>query len=633
MNKKLLLSAIAIMATCVGYAQQPAFPGAEGWGMYTTGGRAVDEKGSVVYHVTSLEDCTDDNLVEGTLRWALNTGDDTPRTILFDVCGTIKLASRLKFSHPNVSILGQSAPGGGICISGANIYVCKNNVIIRHLRFRAGDEADKNYSAIDIENVENVIIDHCSFSWSMEENVTMYDNNYTTMQWCILSEPLYYSRHKKGERGYGSQWGGEHSSFHHNLLAHCVSRGPRLNGARDHNTDYGAHDQFVDTEIVNNVMYNWGKKECTHGGELDAPDELYTIIKKTLDDGSVIKDTIARYSGTYVNNNLVNNYYKPGPTTDACAGGYRWFARISRIDGGYGKYSKWYVNGNVMEENNHHYSNATQSSEDKFKGNYEKINTNNWYNANSSSSQKGLDIQYGANDANMQKHYLDKDTTMSGLISIESAEDAYSSVIAKAGCTLPRRDAVDVRILAEASGKREPIYHGSFKATYLGVIDSQNDLKPANADDTWSAWPSLEMEENETLPIDTDKDGIPDEYEITNGLNHTSASDGGAIASNGYSNLENYLETIIAKPDPQIDNTPINSITHKDLSIDKSNDGYIHISSEQDIVATMLYDLNGRLIESIITDDNNISLVVPDTNDLYIIKIIFADGSSVTHKC
>jgi len=633
MNKELLLSAIAIMATCVGYTQQPAFPGAEGWGMYTTGGRAVDEKGSVVYHVTSLEDCTDDNLVEGTLRWALNTGDDTPRTILFDVCGTIKLASRLKFSHPNVSILGQSAPGGGICISGANIYVCKNNVIIRHLRFRAGDEADKNYSAIDIENVENVIIDHCSFSWSMEENVTMYDNNFTTMQWCILSEPLYYSRHKKGERGYGSQWGGEHSSFHHNLLAHCVSRGPRLNGARDHNTDYGAHDQFVDTEIVNNVMYNWGKKECTHGGELDAPDELYTIIKKTLDDGSVIKDTIARYSGTYVNNNLVNNYYKPGPTTDACAGGYRWFARISRIDGGYGKYSKWYINGNVMEENNHHYSNATQSSEDKFKGNYEKINTNNWYNANSSSSQKGLDIQYGANDANMQKHYIDKDTTMSGLISIESAEDAYSSVIAKAGCTLPRRDAVDVRILAEASGKREPIYHGSFKATYLGVIDSQNDLKPANADDTWCAWPSLEMEENETLPIDTDKDGIPDEYEITNGLNHTSASDGGAIASNGYSNLENYLETIIAKPDPQIDNTPINSITHKDLSIDKSNDGYIHISSEQDIVATMLYDLNGRLIESIITDDNNISLVAPDTNNLYIIKIIFADGSSVTHKC
>ena len=100
MNKKLLLSAVAMLATYVGYAQQPAFPGAEGWGKYTTGGRAIDERGSVVYHVTSLEDCTDANLVEGTLRWALRTGDDTPRTILFDVCGTIKLTSRLKFQHP-----------------------------------------------------------------------------------------------------------------------------------------------------------------------------------------------------------------------------------------------------------------------------------------------------------------------------------------------------------------------------------------------------------------------------------------------------------------------------------------------------------------------------------------------------
>ena len=633
MNKKLLLSAVAMLATYVGYAQQPAFPGAEGWGKYTTGGRAIDERGSVVYHVTSLEDCTDANLVEGTLRWALRTGDDTPRTILFDVCGTIKLTSRLKFQHPNVSILGQSAPGGGVCISGANIYVCKSNVIIRHLRFRAGDEADANYSAIDIENVENVIIDHCSFSWSMEENVTMYDNNYTTMQWCILSEPLYYSRHKKGERGYGSQWGGEHSSYHHNLLAHCVSRGPRLNGARDHNTDYGSHDQFVDTEIVNNVMFNWGKKECIHGGELDAPDELYTIEKKTNDDGSVTKDTIARYTGTYVNNNLVNNYYKPGPTTDACAGGYRWFARISRISGGYGKYSKWYVDGNVMEENNHHYTNANQTSEDKFKGNYENINNDNWYNASTSSSQKALDIQYGANEANMQKHLLDTDSTMSGLINIESAEDAYDNVIAKAGCTLPRRDAVDVRILAEAAGKREPIYHGSFKPDYLGVIDSQNDLKPVDADDTWSAWPSLEMEEGETLPVDTDKDGIPDDYEIANGLDHTQAADGGAIASNGYSNLENYLETITAKPDPQIDNTPIKNIKADKLTIEKNDKGEINIMSEKQIVAVMVYDLSGRLINNATVHDNNTTVTTPDVNERHIVKVIFSDGSSVTQKC
>lgn len=634
MNKNLLLSIVAILSTSAGFAQQerqPAFPGAEGWGMYTTGGRAIDERGSVVYHVTSLDDCSDNNLVEGTLRWALHTGDDTPRTILFDVCGTIKLTSKLKFKYPNVSILGQSAPGGGICISGANIYVCKSNVILRHIRFRAGDEADKNYAALDVENVENVIIDHCTFSWSMEENVTMYDNDYTTMQWCILSEPLYYSRHKKGERGYGSQWGGEHSSFHHNLFAHCVSRGPRLNGARDRNTNYGAHDQYVDTEVVNNVMYNWGKKECTHGGEYDAPDTLYTIKTITNEDGSKTKDTLEIHTGTYVNNNLVNNYYKPGPATDACAGGNRWFARISRIDGGLGKYSKWYVNGNIMEENNYHYSNANQTSEDKFKGNYEEINNNNWYNANTTSSKKALDIQYGASDENMQKHYLDNDKTMSKLITIESAEDAYANVIKNAGCTLPRRDEVDVRILAEAAGKREPIYHGSFKATYLGVIDSQNDLKPANADENWSAWPSLAMEEGETLPVDTDRDGIPDEYEIANGLDHTSAADGGAIAENGYSNLENYLETIVAKPDPILENTPINNIKVENLSIVKDANGTINIGADKTIVAVMVYDVNGRLIENAVVHATSTS-IKSTNNNMQIVKLIFNDGSSVAHK-
>ena len=168
MRRKFYLFTFALLATTTAiFAQQPAFPGAEGWGRYATGGRAIDERGSTVKYVTRLDDCSDDNLVEGTLRWALRSGDDTPRTILFAVNGTIKLTSRLKFAYPNVTMTGQSAPGGGVCISGANIYVCKDNVIIRHLRFRAGDEAGSNYSAIDIENTKHVIIDHCSFSWSM----------------------------------------------------------------------------------------------------------------------------------------------------------------------------------------------------------------------------------------------------------------------------------------------------------------------------------------------------------------------------------------------------------------------------------------------------------------------------------
>ena len=140
-----------------------AFPGAEGYGKFVTGGR-----GGNVYYVTTLEDCADNNLVEGTLRWALRSGDDTPRTVLFKVCGTIYLTSELKLQHPNVTIAGQTAPGGGICIAGCKFYVCKPNVIIRHIRFRAGDIPTKSYPALDMENTRNVIIDHCSFTWSME---------------------------------------------------------------------------------------------------------------------------------------------------------------------------------------------------------------------------------------------------------------------------------------------------------------------------------------------------------------------------------------------------------------------------------------------------------------------------------
>ena len=156
------LSSVCLQAS----AQQIAFPGAEGWGRFATGGRATDPAiGSKVYYVTSLEDyLSTEEPIEGTLRWALSTGDDTPRTILFKVGGTIILKERLKCPKPNVTIAGQSAPGGGICISGANIYIHSKNFIVRYIRFRAGDLSGKNYSSLGIENTENVIIDHCSFS-------------------------------------------------------------------------------------------------------------------------------------------------------------------------------------------------------------------------------------------------------------------------------------------------------------------------------------------------------------------------------------------------------------------------------------------------------------------------------------
>ena len=135
-----------------GGKRTPAFPGAEGFGKYATGGRAIDDRGANVYYVTRLDDCKDSELVEGTLRWALRTGDDTPRTILFKVGGTIYLQSTLSMAHPNVSILGQSAPGGGICIAGYTMKICKPNVIIRYIRFRAGDLPNKSMTSLDVEN-------------------------------------------------------------------------------------------------------------------------------------------------------------------------------------------------------------------------------------------------------------------------------------------------------------------------------------------------------------------------------------------------------------------------------------------------------------------------------------------------
>ncbi|MBO7259399.1 MAG: hypothetical protein J6U94_04985, partial [Paludibacteraceae bacterium] len=482
-----------------------------------------------------------------------------------------------------------------------------------------------NYSAIDIENTKHVIIDHCSFSWSMEENVTMYDNDSTTMQWCILSEPLYYSRHKKGVRGYGSQWGGEHSSFHHNLLAHCASRSPRLNGARDGNTNFGSHDQYVDTEIANNVIFNWGKKEAVYGGECTVPDTLYTIKNKT-ENGVTTKDTLAIHTGTYVHNNLVNNYYKPGPATDACAGGNRWFARISHTSSA--NKAKWYINGNIMEENEFHYANGKHTSEDVFGGDYSSINADNWFNAATSDAMKAIDIERGKSETHMN-HFRSDSCGLSGLFVLDDAKTAYTKVIENAGCLLPRRDEVDVRILAEAAGTRPVVHKGSYIPQYVGIIDSQNDLKPTNADDNWSAWPDLSMQEDETIPEDTDQDGIPDEWETSHNMNPTDPTDAPAIAENGYSYLENYLETITAKPDPTLPDIEV-AITQPEVnvSIGITPNGQLNITAEEVIHRLSLYDAKGALIATSYSND----ITLPQDMTIYILKIDFKNGCSTTRK-
>ncbi|MBT1703932.1 pectate lyase [Fulvivirgaceae bacterium PWU20] len=269
-----------------------AFPGADGYGKYTTGGR-----GGKVVIVSNLNDHG-----PGSLREALSMKG--PRIIVFSVAGNIELESDLEIKNGDVTVAGQSAPGGGICIKNYPVEIVADNVIIRFMRFRLGDEkAQQADSFGGTKGKQNILIDHCSISWATDECASFYRNKNFTMQWCIISESLNKSVHEKGEHGYGGIWGGERASFHHNLLASHNSRMPRFSGS---STTPNSPDELVD--FRNNVIYNWASNN-TYGGE----------------------------KGRY---NVVNNYYKPGPATKSKR---LWFINPSA------PYGKFYISGNCLD--------------------------------------------------------------------------------------------------------------------------------------------------------------------------------------------------------------------------------------------------------------------------------------------
>lgn len=490
-----------------------AFPSADGYGKYVTGGR-----GGEVCYVTRTDDCTDNDLVEGTLRWALrHDNGGKPRTVLFATSGTIYLTSKLKLQYGNVSILGQTAPGGGITITGYPFYICRDNIIVRYVRFRAGDIPDQSLTGLDMENCNGVILDHCSMTWSMEECLTAYDTDSTTVQWCIIGEGLYNSKNAKGSRAYATQWGGEHSTMHHSLLTNSHSRSPRFNGVRAQDNPDG-HDRYVDSEFANNVVFNWSGYNSIYGGENGA--------------------TVDAYNRVY----MINNYYKPGPSTQKGTTSKRYWVAAS---GSTTTVGQWYLSGNKFETSSKWAPSTTIWSDIELA----KVNADNLYGFVSNNSSRAMNYW----SLSPSQTLYDKSIMtsipydLSGL-TYETADAAYAAVTTKAGASLPRYDEVDERLLKEAAGTVDPKYTGTLGE--LGIIDSPNNITLSYPDTyvvngvTYNNMPKMFFEGTDKYMIDSDADGMPDGYEDAMGFKKNDASDGNAVASNGYTNLENYLNGV-----------------------------------------------------------------------------------------
>jgi hypothetical protein len=457
-------------------AEIPAFPGAEGGGKFSFGGR-----GGRTIVVTNLNDDG-----PGSFRWACEQGG--ARIIVFNVAGIIRLKSPVIIRAPYITIAGQTAPGDGVCIAGETVWINTHDVIIRFMRFRRGETwVGRRDDAIGGNPVGNIMIDHVSASWGLDENMSMYRHMYNdstgkpaeeklgtvniTIQNSIFAEALDTWNHS-----FGSTLGGENCSFMRNLWANNTGRNPSI----------GWHGVF---NFVNNVVFNW--------------------VHRSIDGG----DYRAQY-------NIINNYFKPGPATPKNNNvGHR----ILKPESGrsklkYQTYGRAYVNGNIMEG-------------------YPEVTKDNW--------NGGVQVEEMSNAGKYTDNIKWHKPLPMPELTVMPAESAKNYVLENAGATLPRRDAVDKRITEQVrTGKivvspdivppttqfkhrREPL--DSYKQ---GIITDISQV---------GGYPEYKG----TAYKDSDSDGIPDDWETKNKLNPKDASDAGKVNGNGYSNIENYLNSVV----------------------------------------------------------------------------------------
>ncbi len=484
----------------------PAFPGAEGHGRYVTGGR-----GGEVRHVTNLNDKG-----EGSLRAAVN--GNNKKIVVFDVSGIIALESDLVIGA-NTTIEGQTAPAPGITVRYQTVRPSDNN-IIRFLRIRRGEEKDVNDGADAIwqRQKDGIVLDHCSFSWSIDEIASFYDNQHFTMQWCTLGEALANPGHSKGEHSYGGIWGGKGASFHHNFLCHMQNRVPRFCGAR-YNWDKYDTEKYansIQAEIVdfrNCVMYNWGGGNGCYGG---------------TGGGNI---------------NIVNNYYKAGPATNNKTRVTQISVATSSNASGsdfMGYCSRYYINGNYVTaagnkaENYDWQGVIYDAGTSIIDGEHYIPDTKHMY---------GESIKYRKNSKDEDCVIIKLDNEVeTGKVTTHSAQNAYQQVLTYAGASLYRDD-VDARYMKEAAdgtttytGSAEKTGDGKTISHLPGIIDFVKDQGEYTLE-------SYGRPDN----FDTDSDGMPDAWETANGLDPLSndAAEYTLDKHGFYTNVEVYCNSLV----------------------------------------------------------------------------------------